>query len=374
MSMLIEEMGAPPGEKYDAGKHPLLMMNTAGTLTLIVTDPVVIQDMLVTKNALLDKTGAFQGVFQNLFGKAFLFSKSDEDWKAKRKACAHAFYKDRLVHMLDTLKKRFTDAIEQWTAEIEASPTGSTQIELSKDIIKVMQRFLLEVFFGDDLETYTFEIHFRKPGGGSELREVNMSEAIDEVFGQTELTIGTRLPNPIWRSCFFGFGVCLGFTSMEKLSDKNSAILRERVGNYVRKRRSGEIESKVSDKSDILSLFFQSPEIFTEDVIIDELIDFMVAATQTTQRTTQGILCHFATNKASLDRVRAEFEACVGSTKGKPLRAFFKEDMNLENCNELTYLGYVIQETLRMNPIAPLSSQYWFEKDTKIGDIQIKAY
>lgn len=198
---MIEEKGAPPGEKYDAGKYPFLMMNTGGNLTLIVSDPVAIQDMLVSKNALLDKTGTFKGVFQNLFGNAFIFSKTDALWKEKRKACAHAFYKDRLVHMLDNLKDKFLEATEKWSAEIDSSSTGTTQIELSKDIIRVMQKFLLQVFFGDDLDSYKFKIHYRTPGGGSELREVGMSEAIEEVFGQTELTIGTRLPNPLWRSC-----------------------------------------------------------------------------------------------------------------------------------------------------------------------------
>ena len=61
--------------------------------------------MLVTKNSFLDKTGVFCGVFKNLFGDSFIFSKSDATWKQKRKAAAHAFYKDRLVHMLDVLKE-----------------------------------------------------------------------------------------------------------------------------------------------------------------------------------------------------------------------------------------------------------------------------
>ena len=51
------------------------------------------------------------------------------------------------------------------------------------------------------------------------------------------------------------------------------------IGSYVRKRKSGEARSTVGSNSDMLSLFLQSPDVFTEDVIIDELIDFMVAGT-----------------------------------------------------------------------------------------------
>ena len=64
--------------------------------------------MLVTKNSLLDKTGVFCGAFKNLFGDSFIFSKSDATWKQKRKATAHAFYKDRLANMLDVLKERIS--------------------------------------------------------------------------------------------------------------------------------------------------------------------------------------------------------------------------------------------------------------------------
>jgi len=49
------------------------------------------------------------GVFSKFMGESFLFSRADEVWKAKRKACAHAFYKERLVHMLEVLKDKMTE-------------------------------------------------------------------------------------------------------------------------------------------------------------------------------------------------------------------------------------------------------------------------
>jgi cytochrome P450 len=105
ISYTVKNQATQPGEKFDAGKIPLTLLNTGGRMSLIVSDPAIIQDMLVTKNHLLDKTGAFCGVFKNLYGASFVFSKSDATWKQKRKATAHAFYKDRLVHMLDVLKE-----------------------------------------------------------------------------------------------------------------------------------------------------------------------------------------------------------------------------------------------------------------------------
>lgn len=283
------------------------------------------------------------------------------------------------MNMLDIFKETFFETQSRWLAEIEASKTGSIEIELTTDILKIFQKFLLQVIFGESLDDISVSVEYRRQGsGGTEKKEVSMSEAINEVFEQTMMTVGTRLPNPIWRSLYSITGENYAFTAMEKMSNENSAQLRATIRDYVRKRTSGERKSQVGDQSDMLSLFLQSPDIFTEDVIIDELIDFLVAGSQSTQFTTQTILAHFATNKASLERVRAEFESAViggaGASKDRSVKEILKEDLTLEACSDLTYLGYVIQETLRVNPTGPATSPSHFEKDVKVGDLHIKAY
>ena len=76
----------------------------------------MVHDLLIAKNSLFDKTGLIMGVFSKIMGNSFLFSKADELWKAKRKACAHAFYKERLVHMLEVLKDKTSADCENWFA------------------------------------------------------------------------------------------------------------------------------------------------------------------------------------------------------------------------------------------------------------------
>jgi len=91
--------------------------------------------------------------------------------------------------------------------------------------------------------------------------------------------------NPInlfWRYT----GKVYSASTIEKIGDQNARTIRAYVRDYIRKRKSGERESKVADKVDLLSLFFSSPEVFTESVMIDELIDFFGAASETTQYAT----------------------------------------------------------------------------------------
>ena len=100
------------------------------------------------------------------------------------------------------------------------------------------------------------------------------------------VTVSTRIPNPLWKLMNSLTGTNAAFTEMEKNSNINCVALRDRIREYVKKRVSGEAKSCVRNNSDMLSLFLESPEVFTEDDIIDELSDFLVAGTQTTQFTT----------------------------------------------------------------------------------------
>ena len=123
-----------------------------------------------------------EALFKNLFGNSFLFSKGDEVWKQKRKTTAHAFYKDRLVHMLEALKDKVFDVHSQWLSSIEKD--GSTKIDLSTDIIKIFQRFLAHVIFGDEeLSFEMIEIKILDPKTGVyKAKSIPLCEAVEECF------------------------------------------------------------------------------------------------------------------------------------------------------------------------------------------------
>lgn len=64
----------------------------------------------------------------------------------------------------------------------------------------------------------------------------------------------------------------------------NCQVARDFILDYVRKRKSGEIKSSVDKGADMLSLFFERPDVFTEEVLVDEVLDFFGAASETTQK------------------------------------------------------------------------------------------
>ena len=72
-----------------------------------------------------------------------------------------------------------------------------------------------------------------------------------------------------------------------------------------------------------------------------------------------------------MKRARDEFAEVTGH-EGDVDKAL--KDFSLDNCYDLTYMGYVMMEALRLNPPAPTTSMYEFERDTKLGGrLNVKA-
>ena len=149
----INDMLDPKGrpDSYDGAEHPVLALNLASNIHLMVSDAEVAHDMLNAKNQLLDKSGITMACFSKLMGSSFLFSPTDEDWKIKRKACAHAFYKERLVMMLEVFKEKMADDCEAWSAKIAASYYKKTVINIASVFSKLFARNIIHIAFGEDI-------------------------------------------------------------------------------------------------------------------------------------------------------------------------------------------------------------------------------
>lgn len=113
-SLFPKVMGMPEGKRFEANEYPIIACNFLTVPSIWVSDPDIVKDIFIGKNATLERHPIAQLIFQNGIGQSFLISKGDELWKKKRKACAHAFYKDRLQKMLEILNTKLTDTFTLW--------------------------------------------------------------------------------------------------------------------------------------------------------------------------------------------------------------------------------------------------------------------
>ena len=141
------------------------------------------------------------------------------------------------------------------------------------------------------------------------------------------------------------------------------------------------MKSEVSGNADLLSLFLSSPDIFTDDDIIDELVDFLLAGTQTTTYAILTMLSHLAKSKESMQAIRAEFNKASGasSTEGGGAEttdqkfARLMSSATLEAIQDQEYLSWVLNETLRHQTSIRQNTGVRCDHNMKIGSYNIRA-
>ena len=290
----------------------MMMSHQMGVPAYCIQHPDVVQHLATTKNNQVDKNGEGELIFKEMLGNSFLLSKGDELWKKKRKACAHAFYKDKLDAMLEVLKKQTRKRFSFWFKQMEEKGTDFAKIDITYEFERLFSRNMVEISFGEDVSDNRFEIYVFKNKDTQELmlKKVSIREAISTINQMLMLTFGTKAANPInWQG--FYTGKMFNFTYMERIMGENCRRIRSYINDYVQGRKEGRNKTKLDGDSDLLNLFLENPDIFTNDFIIDELLDFFLAGMVTTMSATQTMLCHFIKDPKSLKRVRDEFEKIV---------------------------------------------------------------
>jgi cytochrome P450 len=107
--------------------------------------------------------------------------------------------------------------------------------------------------------------------------------------------------------CYEVTGTTIRIGEFYRKVSKNVQALRDFVGKFVRERKDGLRKSQVDGK-DMMEVFLENRDIFTDEFIIDEVLDFFAAGSLTTMNGSQTILAHFAKSPESLGKVRQEFD------------------------------------------------------------------
>ena len=130
---------------------------------------------------------------------------------------------------------------------------------------------------------------------------MSFMKALNKVITQMVLSYTIKFYNPAnWLSYQFA-GKVFNVTAHQRRVAQNARKIRDFVNDYVQKRKRGENKSELAEGSDLLSVFLSAPpEIFTDEFIIDELVDFFMAASGTTNLATRTMVAHFAKCPESL--------------------------------------------------------------------------
>ena len=88
----------------------------------MVTDPEIVEDIYVKYNKYFDKSGRSKNTLYDLFGEGLVLIESNETWRQKRKHMSVAFYKDKMISLLDIVADLTFERITQWKRDYAGKP------------------------------------------------------------------------------------------------------------------------------------------------------------------------------------------------------------------------------------------------------------
>ncbi len=79
------------------------MFLRGSTPVILVNSPEAVEGLYVKYNKYFDKAARPQRLFNDIAGKGIVFMESGEIWRERRKHISVAFYKDKMIAMIDAI-------------------------------------------------------------------------------------------------------------------------------------------------------------------------------------------------------------------------------------------------------------------------------
>ena len=248
--------------------------------------------LYVTYNKYFDKGGRSKKQLQDLFGDGIVLIESNELWREKRKHLSAAFYKEKMIAMLDSISELAFDRVSEWKRDYAGQDREFALIRSPADLLM------------DCIQACVFgQKHLGK----------KLSYIQDGV--EKELTVGQFMKDITTRLFFRSVGILRSLTTMfdasyvtkdEKEIQRNLLCLRAYIKDLIRDKKE-EMRQEKTMKEDFLSIMLQD-ELYRDDLerMVDECVTFMFAASQTTGIMVTETLFRFIQNRDILQKVKKE--------------------------------------------------------------------
>jgi cytochrome P450 len=124
--------------------------------------------MYTTHNKLFDKHPLVREVMMRLTGNSILLAETTPEWKKRRVAVSPAFYKGKLIQMVNIAKESVQVTVERWRKIIGGKPR--TRFDFMEEMQLLAARILLTCALGEDVSEDKVNYHH---DGKVEQREVS---------------------------------------------------------------------------------------------------------------------------------------------------------------------------------------------------------
>ena len=191
---------------------------------------------------------------------------------------------------------------------------------------KIFGRTINHISFGEDVIDDKFDFLILTIKDEEWIFTETRVSLIEAIHNMTFITFKSgrmRMMNPITGALELLFDIQTEMGSFFRNLRDNAARLRREISKYVQKRKSG--AKGTMQGYDLVTVFLENQEMFSDEAIIENLLALIFAATETSQYTMQTIIGHLAQSgsKQSLEKLRREFTDSI-------LKPAIEEDPSIE--------------------------------------------
>ena len=137
--------------------QPKVVINYFGYLPLIlIRDHKLIEELYTKQNKYFDKHHMMRDLLHPLMGDSILMQQSNENWAMKRKSMSVAFYKEKLLKMIDIVKDCMGRKVGEWKEKFVKT---EQPMDLISEIASMLMMILLNCAFGEDLSDKTVDYY-----------------------------------------------------------------------------------------------------------------------------------------------------------------------------------------------------------------------
>ncbi|XP_063387752.1 cytochrome P450 6B1-like [Cydia fagiglandana] len=294
---------------------------------LMKTPAILIRDLEIAKHVLIKDFDMFadRGI---KFGEkdmgANLFHADGDTWRVLRSRFSPLFTSGKLRNMLHLINER----AEKFVNYVDLITKDNTEHEVHSLVQKYTQATIAACAFGLDMDTYG-QLADTLKRIDEKIFTVNSSSILDMLYpGILKKMGGSKFPKEV-KEFFFDLTKRIISQRQGKPTERNDFM------DLILALRQKEIQCRTkNDDNLILDM--------NDSVISAQSFVFYAAGYETSASTMGFLLYQLALNQDIQNKVIEELDAVLKKHNG---------EMSLEVISELTYMGKVFDETLRMYPI-----------------------
>lgn len=325
-------------EKYG----PLMLLRLGNVPTLVVSSVEMAQEVLKIHDITFSGRPPTKAAKQLLYNcNNITFSPYSEYWRQAKKICVLELLSAKRVSSFQWIRE---EEVAQMMEKISQSCSRMETINLTELLLSLTSGIIARTTIGRKYE-------------GEQRRKEFASNANELMVLLGTFCVGDYIPSLAWIDVLTGFNARLKRTARDW-----KAFLDRVVNDHLNGAVDGTDTGEQRDFVDLLLNSQRDSTLgfhLTDDNIKGIILDMIVAGTDTTQGTMVWAMTELMRHHSAMEKAQTEVRRVVGR----------KQKVEVEDLHQMNYLKFIIKETLRLHPLAPLLAPH--ESTT---DVTIQGY